>query len=128
MAQNSPYKGAFDKCHGKWAETVLKAERRYFYHIYWSLWRQIGLKKSLWVIWKVLGLFVNPFTADDKDSLLNRGSLLQHFQIQLYQKQKNFSEFFFVLSKFTFNFKHFSKTDEPHSGCICEFTDSAKRG
>ena len=42
----------------------------------------------------LLGLFVNPLTADEKYSLLNRGNLLQHFQMHLSQKQKIFSKFF----------------------------------
>ena len=36
---------------------------------------------------KILGLFRNPLTADNKYYLLNRGKLLQHFQMQLSQKQ-----------------------------------------
>ena len=72
---------------------MLKSERKYSYHIYWSLWRQLGLRKSLWVICKILGLFVNPLTADNKYSLLNRNNLLQHLQMQLSQK-KSFSHFF----------------------------------
>ena len=33
---------------------------------------------------------MNLFTADDKYVLLNRGNLLQYFQMQLSQKQKMF--------------------------------------
>ena len=44
---------------------------------------------------KILELFVNRLTNDDKYSFLNRGNLLQHFQMQLSQKRKNFSDFFF---------------------------------
>ena len=44
---------------------------------------------------KILGLFVNTLTADDKFSLLNRGRLLQHVRMQLSQNLKNFTEFFF---------------------------------
>ena len=54
-------------------------------------------------------MFVNPLTADDKYSLLNRGNLLQHFQMQLSQKRKIFSGFFFAFAKFSFNFEHFQK-------------------
>ena len=43
---------------------------------------------------KILGLFVNTLTADDKFSLLNRGRLLQHVQMQLSQNLKTFTEFF----------------------------------
>ena len=46
-------------------------------------------------------LFVNPLTAEDKYILLNRGNLLQHFKVQLSQKRKILSQFFFkIQSKF----------------------------
>ena len=92
------------------AETLLKSEPQYLYRNYWSLWKQLRLKKSLWVIWKILGLFVNLLTADDKYSLRNRGNLLQHFQVHLSQKRKQFSIlllFFF----FFFFFLHFLNLD-----------------
>ena len=98
------------------------------YHIYWSLLRQLGLKKYLWVICKILGLFVNPLTADDKYSLLSRGDLLQHFQMQLSHKQEIFSEFSFAFSKLRFNFQHSQIKDDIHSWCIFELKDSQKPG
>ena len=87
------FRGPFDKWHSKLAETLLKSEQQYLNHL--SLWRQFRLKKSLWVIWKILGLFVNPLPVDGKYSLLNRSNLSQHFQMQLSQKPKTFSEFLF---------------------------------
>ena len=71
--------------------------------------------KSLCVICKILALFVNLLTADEKYSLLNRDYLSQYFQIQLSQKRKMLSEFFFAFSKSRLNFKHFQKKDDPHS-------------
>ena len=49
---------------------------------------------SLLVLCKILRLFVNTLTADDKYSLLNRDNLTQPIQILLSQKQKTFSQFF----------------------------------
>ena len=95
MFKKSCFRGPFDKWHGKRAETLLKSERQHLYYIYWSLWRILELKKSLWLICKVLGLLVNLLIADDKDSLLNRGNLLQHFQMDLSQERKIFSELSF---------------------------------
>ena len=60
-------------------------------------------------------MFVNTLRVNDKDYLLNRDNLTQPIQIQLSQKQKNFSEFFFAFLKSILNFKHFSKKDDPHS-------------
>ena len=85
----------FHKEHGKWAEMLLKSERQQIYHIYWSVLTQISWKKFPLVICKILGLFVNALTADDKYSLVNRDNLLQDLQMQLSQKQKHFFNFFF---------------------------------
>ena len=72
-------------------------------------------KKSLLVIDKIQRLFVNTLTADDKCYLLNRDILAQRIQMQLSQKQKTFSEFFFAFLKSILNFKHLPKKDDPHS-------------
>ena len=85
-------------------------------------------KKSLLVIFKILGLFVNTLTADDKDSLLNRDNLTQPIQMQLSQKQKTFSQFFSEVLICKLNFEHFQKNDDPYSRCISEIMDTEKRG
>ena len=59
----------------------------------------VPLEKSLLVIHKILIVFVNTLTADDKHYLLNRDNLTQPIQMQLYQKQKTFLEFFSCISK-----------------------------
>ena len=70
------------------------------------------------MIRKILRLFVNTLTVNDKDYLLNRDNLTQPFQIQLSQKEKIFSEFFFAFLKSMLNFKHLPKEDDPHRSCI----------
>ena len=67
------------------------------------------------MIHKILRLFVNTLTVNDKLYLLNRDNLPQPIQIQLSQKQKKFSEFFFAFLKSILNFKHLPKKDEPRS-------------
>ena len=75
----------------------------------------VPLEKSLLVIHKILIVFVNTLTADDKHYLLNRDNLTQPIQMQLYQKQKTFSPFFFEFLKSILNFKYLPKNDDPHS-------------
>ena len=75
---------------------------------------------------KILRLFVNTLTADDKYSLLNRDNLTQSIQTLLSQKQKTFSQIFSSFLKSTLNFEHFQKKDDPHSQCISEIEDSKK--
>ena len=59
------------------------------------------------VLWKILRLFVNTLTDDDKYCLLYRDNLTQPIQILLSQKQQTFSEFFSAFLKSTLNFEHF---------------------
>ena len=75
---------------------------------------------------KILRLFVNTLTDDDKDSLLYRENLTEPIQILLSQKEKAFSQFFSGFLKSTFNFEHSGKKDEPHRRCISEITVSEK--
>ena len=77
--------------------------------------------------YKIVRLFVNALTVDDKDYVLNRENLTQPIQMQWSQKQKNFSEFSFPFLKSILNFTHFSKKDDPHSWCISEINGSKKR-
>ena len=77
---------------------------------------------------KILRLFVNKLTDDDKYSLLYRENLKQLFQILLSQQKKTFSQFFSAFFKSTLNFEHSGKKDDPHSRCISEITVSEKGG
>ena len=67
------------------------------------------------MIRKILGLFFNTFTADDKHYLLNRDNLGELIQMQLSQKQKTFSQFSFAFLKSLLNYKHLPKKGDPHS-------------
>ena len=51
-------------------------------------------KKSLLVICKILGLFLNTLVADDNYSLLNWDNLTQPSQMQISEKQKTLSQYF----------------------------------
>ena len=85
-------------------------------------------KKSLLVIRKILRLFVNTLILNDEYYLLNRDNLTQPSQMQLCQKQKNFSEFFFSFLKSWRNFKHLTKKHDTHSWCISGSNASEKYG
>ena len=78
------------------------------------------------VLCKILRLFVNTFTEDDKYSLLYRDNLIQPIQILLSQKQKTFSQFFSAFLKSTLNFDHFQQKDDPCTRCISQITVSKK--
>ena len=59
-------------------------------------------KKSFLVTNKILRLFVNTFTADDKHYLLNRKNFAQRIQMKSFLKS-------------ILNFKYLPKKDDPHS-------------
>ena len=61
------------------------------------------------VLRKILGLFVNTLSEDDRYCLLYKDNLLQPIQILLSQKQKTFSQFLSPFLKSTLNFEHFQK-------------------
>ena len=61
------------------------------------------------VLCKILGLFVNTLSEDDKYYLFYNDNLLQPIQILLSQKQKTFSQFFSGFLNSTLNFEHFEK-------------------
>ena len=67
-------------------------------------------------------------TVDDKHYLLNRDTLTQPVQMQLSQKQKSFSEFFFAFLKSILNFSDFPKKGDSHSWRISEIRGSEKGG
>ena len=74
----------------------------------------------------ILGLLVNALAVDEKYPVLNRDNLTIPIQMQLYQKQKNFSQLFPAFLKYRLNFKHFERKEYPHRFSIFEFTDSEK--
>ena len=67
------------------------------------------------MICRLLGMFANILTADDKYSLLNRDNLRQPIQMQLSQKEKTFSEFVFEFLKCKLNFERFQKNCDIYS-------------
>ena len=85
-------------------------------------------KKSLLVICKILGLFVNTLIDDHKCCLLNRDYWTQPIQMLLSKEQKIFSQFFSAFRKSGINVKHFQKKGDPQSLCMSKITACEGRG
>ena len=85
-------------------------------------------KKSALVRSKILGLFVNTFTAEYTYSRRNMQTLTQQVQTPISLKQKTFSGFFIALLKFTWNGEDFEKKGESSSLSISEIIDSKRGG
>ena len=85
-------------------------------------------KKSALVRSKILGLFVNTFTAEYTYSRRIMQTFTQQVQTPLSLKQKTFSGFFIAFLKSTWNGEHFEKKLEPSSLSISEIIDSKRGG
>ena len=67
------------------------------------------------MIQKILKLFINTLTVDEKHYLLTRDNFTQTIQIQLSQKPETFFEFFFAFLKSILNFKNLPTKDDARS-------------
>ena len=95
MSKKSSFRGLLNREPGILVETMLESEWQQVYKIDQWLWRQLHWKKTLLVINKIQRLFFNTLAVDDKHYLVNRDNLTEPIQMQLYQKEKSFAEFFF---------------------------------
>ena len=109
-------------------QTLLKSARHYYYPIFPWIWDKLSWRKSALVRSKILGLFVNTFTAESTYSRRNMQTLTQQFQTPLSLKQKTLYGFFIGFLKSTWNREHFQKKGESSSLSISEIIDSKRGG
>ena len=109
MSKKSRWRGPFEKQHGKRAQPLFESASQTLYHNHRSLPRKLSWKNSLLLTCKILGLLVNTLATDEKYPLFNRDNLTIPIQMQLFEKQKTFPEFFPKFLKSRLNFKHFDK-------------------
>ena len=89
--------------HVKGSETLLKSARQNFWHIFWSLWKEISSKSSVLVISEILRLFVNILTPDDKYSLSVKAGV----------QRNQFKSNYVKIKKYFLNvFLHFQNLDK----------------
>ena len=77
---------------------------------------------------KISKLFPKTLCVDGKYFVLDRDNLTQRCHIQLYQKEKNFSQFFSSFLKYCLNLQSFQEKDDTHSTYNSKITDSEKHG
>ena len=109
MSKKSRFRGPFEELHGKRSQTLLKFASQTLYLTDLPLLSQLSWKKSLLLTSKILGLLLNRYAADEKYQVLNRENLMIPIQMQLYETQKNFSEFLTAFVKSRLNLKNFEK-------------------
>ena len=93
-------------------QTRLKVARHHYYPF--SPWSsgKLSWKKNALLLLKILRLFANKLTADDKYSCCNIQNFLQQLQTLLSQKRKTLSGFFIAFLKCAWNLEHFGKKHE----------------
>ena len=83
-------------------------------------------KKSLFLIFQILGLLFNILAADQMYPLLMRHNLTIAIQMQFQFRFKNtFSHLFAAYLKFRLNLKYFDAKYDPHRFCITNSIDLA---
>ena len=109
MSKKSHFRGCFNKQYGKRSKALLKSASQHLYHILWSLRRKFWSKKFLLLTCQTLEVRVSTLATDENDPVLNRDNLRIPIQMQLFRKQKTFSEFFASFLKFRLNLEYFEK-------------------
>ena len=93
-------------------QTPLKVARHHYYSFFPRISGKLNWKNTVLLWLKILGLFVNTLTADDKYSCRNMKNFLQQLQTLLSQKQKTLSRFFIAFQKSALNLQYFEEKDE----------------
>ena len=107
---------------------MLKSARHHYYPLFSSIQGKLSWKKSPSVWYKILRLFVNALTADDKYSGSFMQNLPQQFKTPLSKNQKSFSRCFIAFPKCAWNLEHFKKKDEYPSLIISEIIAAERPG
>ena len=109
MSKKSPFRGLFDKQHGKPDKALSKCMLYHLYYIHWSLPSELTGQKSLLLTCQVSGLLVITLASDEKYPFLKRDNWTIAIEMKLSQKQNPFSEFFAAFLKSSLNSKHSGK-------------------
>ena len=87
MSKKFNFRTSFNSQDAKRSQSLQKSPAKNFYHNISCLTGKFSCNVSLLVISKILGLFVNILTADDKYFLRNSENLRQPITMQLFKKQ-----------------------------------------
>ena len=105
-------------------QTPLKVARPHYYPFFAWISGKLSWKKIALLWSKILRMFANTFTADDKYSCPHMQNFRQEIQTLLSQKLKILSGFFIPFLKCAWNLQDFGKEDESHSLNISEIVVS----
>ena len=89
------FRTRFDSQNVKMFQILAKPPWEHFYHVFSSFCGKLILKMSPLVVDEILGGFVSTLTADGKYHVQDWENFPLPIQMQLSQKRKTFSEFYF---------------------------------
>ena len=119
-SRNSCFRTPFGNQRINWFQTPLKVASHHYYPFSSWISGKLSWKKTALLWLKILRLFVNTLTADDKYSCRNMQNFLQQLQTLLSPKRKTLSWFFIAFLKCAWNLQYFEKKDDFHSLIISE--------
>ena len=125
-SRRSCFRTPFDNQRVNGFQTPLKIARHHYYPFSPWIPAKLSWKKTALLWLKILILFVNTLTADDKYSCRNMQNFLQQLQTLLSQKRKTLSGFFIAFLKCSWNSKHYEKKDDSPSLIISEIIVSER--
>ena len=107
-------------------QTPLKVATHDYYPFFPWISGKLNWKNTVLISIKILRLFINTLTADDKYSCRNMKNFLQQVQTLLSQTRNTLSGFFIAFQKSAWNLQYFEKKDECHSLIICQIIVSER--
>ena len=115
LSKKRRFRTRFDSEHVKASQMLAKFPWEPFYHVFLSFSGKLIWEMSPLVLGEILGVFANTLTADGMYPVQGFENFQLPIQMQLSEKGKSFSEFFFPFFESTSNFKHFEKKDDCHT-------------
>ena len=125
-SRRSFFRTPFGNQRVKGLQTPLKVATHHYYPFFPSISGKLSWKKTALLWLKILRLFVNTLTADDKYSCRNMQNFQQQLQTLLSQKRTTLSGLFTAFLKCAWNSEHFGKKDECPSLIISEIIVSER--
>ena len=125
-SRRSFFRTAFRNQRVKGFQTALKVATHHYYSFSSWISGKLSWKKTALLWSKILRLFANTLTADDKYSCRIIQKFPPQFQTLLSEKWKTFSGFFIAFPKCAWNLEHFEKMDGCPSLIISEIIVSER--
>ena len=108
-SRRSCFKTRFGNVRVNGFQTPLKVARHHYYPFLQWISEKLSWKKTALLWSKILRLFANTLTADDKYSCRNMQKFLQQLQKLLSEKQKTFFWIIYSISEMYMKFRTFWK-------------------